>query len=155
MKQQIERKCQRILRTPGKCLFERLVTVEAEQVLLAVRDASGRIAVVECDCDRLEVRRPGPAEGAVFAANGFVSPKKSLLRPKMVLPFWEKAKQEQWASGVNAYIERRNAAIRSNGTFCPAAIPRSRLEQVIVQFQEDPASARFPQNVCRKQKSPS
>ena len=36
-RQQIERKCQRILRTPGKCLFERLVTVEAEQVLLAVR----------------------------------------------------------------------------------------------------------------------
>ena len=37
------------------------------------------------------------------------------------------------------------------GLYCA----ESRLEQVIVQFQEDPASERFPQNVCRKQKSPS
>ena len=53
--------------------LERLPIASAQTITLA--DASGRIAVVECDCDRLEVRRPGPAEGAVFAANGFVSPR--------------------------------------------------------------------------------
>lgn len=59
--------------------LERLPVASAQTITLA--DAGGEIAVVECDCDWLEVRRPGPAEGAVFATNGFISPRMRRGQP--------------------------------------------------------------------------
>lgn len=54
------------------CALERLPIASAQTITLA--DPSGKLAVVECNCDRMAVLRPQPGTHFVFATNHFVSP---------------------------------------------------------------------------------
>lgn len=77
----------------------------ASQQTLTVMDQSGNFAVIECNCDRVEVRMPAEQNGFVVAANSFVSPEMAQYN-NHASENWRS--DERYSVACKALTENRN-----------------------------------------------
>ena len=77
----------------------------ASQQTLTVMDSDGNFAVIECNCNHMEVIEPAEDNGFVAAANGFVSQKMTEYN-NHAIDDWRS--EERYLTAYNALRENKN-----------------------------------------------